>query len=129
MDTENDTINLYADKYPTELRLALSSVDDKKSVAVLMVLVEAKNDEKNEDDGMRINEISETLDTNELYETIDQLQTGGLVEKRVGKRLGDPESGVYRITDFGTQLLDAVYAAGNPNVSQEEIEELSGVEP
>lgn len=108
----------YADKYPKDLRLAITSMVSDESFGILILLIK--------EDGLKYEKIRDELDidTEELDNKLSKLQTGGLVEKRVGERIGDKTTGEYEISNFGYRLLNCIAISKNPNVSDDDINEL-----
>lgn len=111
-------IEEYADEYPKDLRLAITSMVSDVSFSILILLIEK--------DGLEYEKIREELDidTEELDDKLSKLQTGGLVEKLVGDRIGDKTTGEYRISNFGYRMLNCIAISKNPNVSDEDIHKL-----
>lgn len=107
-----------ASNYPKILRNAIKSIKSELSFDILMMLI--KND------GMELNQMRDNLayHTHEIENTLDDLQKGGLVAKKVGDKIGDKETGEYIITEFGLRMLNCISIASNSNVSRDEINEL-----
>lgn len=107
-----------AEEYPKGLRLAIKSIDSELSFDILILLI------KNE--RMDLDELSDNLayHSHQIKNKLDSLQTGGLVAKKVGNKSDVRFSGKYEITSFGSQVLNCVSIAGNPNVNSEEITDL-----
>lgn len=110
------------EEYPTALRLAIKSIDSELSFDILILLI--KND------GMTLDEIFDELayHNHQIENELDSLQTGGVVEKRVGDKIGLKSSGKYRVSEFGNRMLNAISVAGNPNVDSEQIKTLMDVD-
>lgn len=112
--TEIDT---YADQISKGVRLLLNSIASENEIGYAIVVLLMDEGKLSED------EITETLlgDTSELTaeeeqelrenisDKLDELQTGGFVSKRVGERIGDPDTGDYEVTTAGENILWALY--------------------
>jgi len=103
---------IYAEKFPEEVRLAIDGLSGRNDVgyAVMMLLVE--------EESLQFKEIEQELDVHSqtLSNAVNQLQDGGLIEKKAGDRIGDQSTGEYVITKFGDRILDCLYQATQPGV-------------
>lgn len=111
-DTEVD----YSDIVPKEIELAIESLgegDTESKFAVLMVLIQS-------DEQLNQSEIEEKdgVDSETLDEVLDDLQRGGLISRKVGERIGDPTTGGYVISTYGSNLLDGLYMASQPKFTK-----------
>lgn len=110
------TTEEYASFFPKSIRLAFENLgnpnnDKDISFAILSLLL-------HEDDTLERNEIKNALsDTPEetIEDELDNLQTGGLVVKWAGEKIGDPATGGYEVTDFGEAIVDGIYESTTPN--------------
>lgn len=113
MSEENETDNPdYSDMVPKEIELAVSGLGEKDTetkFAILMVLIDSE-------DKIPKQKIANTIDENEskVEELLDDLQTGGIIARYVGESIGDPTTGEYDITTYGTRILDGLYDAIQP---------------
>lgn len=117
--TEIDT---YAGKIPKALRLALNGIagDEEIGYAIVMLLIENPHLTENE----IIDSLTESDDTNptersreitaEIKTRLDDLQTGGIIQRHPGERIGDPDTGTYTVTNFGKAILDGLHDATSP---------------
>jgi len=103
----------YASKFPKELKLAIDGLSGQNEVgyAIVMLLVE--------EEALKFTEISEMLDLHPqtVSDALDDLQRGGLIEKKAGERIGDQSTGPYVLTTFGNRVLDSLYEATNPDAN------------
>lgn len=108
-NTPEQTVRDLADQYPKELRLALDALGGGGELryALAMVLLE---------ESLELPQLVERVsaDRDEIEDALSALQTGGIVKHYVGDRIGDQETGDYEVTEFGEQLLDGIYRAGDP---------------
>jgi len=99
-------------EYPEECKLAINALggggDERYELATYLVT----------DGPAERRTIKEELDIENsvIGDGLDALARGGIVQKSVGEELGNPETGMYRLTIFGEQVLDGVYWAGHPEV-------------
>lgn len=108
----NSKIEDYAGLFPKEIRLAVNSLssEDESTFAIIAVLIENGQ-------SLEAQELADELDTD--VETVnnitDDLERGGIVEKKAGKQIGDPSSGCYELTIFGDRILNCLYEASTPD--------------
>lgn len=115
-------IETYGEKIPKTLRMALNGISgaDKIGYAIVMLLVEETRLTEQEikkallpdNDSIPKGRITE-LD-NKIEQRIDDLQTGGVIHKHPGEKIGDPNTGTYDLTEFGKAILDGLYDASTP---------------
>lgn len=100
----SDRVATYAERIPTEVRLALDGLTGRTDTgyAVVMLLLEA-------DDPLRFGEVRERLGVHQqtLTDTLESLQVGGVVQKRAGEE----GTGGYSLSTFGRRILDGLYTA------------------
>lgn len=100
----------HASNFPKEVQLATNGLASESGItfAILSVLIEEGPLERDE------LERALEMEYEEFEDELTGLQRGGLVSKRVGERIGDPQVGAYEITTFGEQLLDGIHEASIP---------------
>jgi len=123
MTSMTDSHLKYASKIPKEIRLAINGMSGQNELryGILMLLVE--------EDELKFNEIKSELDSHPqtLSNALDDLQTGGLLEKQSGEKIGVQSTGKYTITSFGDRILEGLYHASQPTSRAIDTEELSSM--
>lgn len=111
----NDT---YASEYPKVLRLAIKSLRLELSFDIVILLIK--------EDGLELDELESEIayHHHKIENELDSLQTGGIVEKRVGDKIGDKYTGQYTVTDFGRRLLGCISIAKKSDVDHNDIKDL-----
>ncbi|MCD2205296.1 MarR family transcriptional regulator [Halobacterium sp. KA-6] len=108
--------NGYANRVPTEVKIAIEGMDSKNELtyAVVMSLIENGD--------MQFTQLEEELGVHSqsLSNALKSLETGGWVRKKVTDAFGDEETGYYTVTNFGHNLLDALYEATKPKYKTDE---------
>jgi predicted transcriptional regulator len=108
----------YASEYPNVLRLAIKSLSSELSFDIVILLIK--------EDGLELDELSSEIayHNHEIENELSSLQKGGIVEKRVGDRIGNKHTGKYKVTDFGSRMLDCISIAGKSDVDHNEIRDM-----
>lgn len=111
MNTENITLDQYAQEIPSEIRRAIKGLAGKEQFGVIVLLIERG--------GLSHTEIKNELNLHQetLSRTLDKMQKGGLIIRREI----DSEQGYqteYRVTGFGKRVLDSLFDAIQPRASE-----------
>lgn len=116
-DEGGSSIEEHAEFFPKEVRLAVNglSSEDGHTFAVISALL-------HNDGSLEPDELADELDTDveTVHDMTDDLQKGGIVEKKVGERIGDRSVGPYELSTYGERILDGLYEASTPDRNESE---------
>jgi DNA-binding HxlR family transcriptional regulator len=97
----------YTEGFPKKSRMAINALGGQngKRYAIVTLLMDKKS--------LSYNEIKSKLNlaSQSLSNALDDLQRGGVVEKRVGEKIGDQSTGNYTITSYGERLIQNIQFA------------------
>lgn len=117
-DEDKSKLEKHAELFPKEIRLAVNGLasEDEHTFAIVAALAE-------NDGSLEPQELADKLDTDveTIHDMTDDLQRGGVVEKKVGKRIGDRSVGAYELSTFGQRILDGLYEASAPKYKESDI--------
>ena len=119
MQETKNTLKEYGNIVPKALQLSLEALGTETTtrLGIMMLLID--------EDGQSFDEIREytTQDEEELFDTLSALQRGGLIEKRVGEKIGDRKTGNYHVTTIGNHILDGLHDKATPDRNTTEDDE------